>query len=509
MMFDMQCSSIPSYVAVALALVAACGSDANVPATPAPASESAVPEPAVPEPAVPEPASAPDEAVDATPATAKVEPAAIEPVEPELAAATTLRTVAVREGVLSLARQRDEPLIVMEGEPVRLRDGVFTRDPSGSAGLWPDDLPMDHEAISLAAVSLDEPLGAWSSAEHEVHRMTSVMEAYQRRGDRWRSIPLRKGVLEAYYGAFVERDGALLALRSWMGDPRKILATYDEEGEGENEEEMEARESKVDKALARAKQSWVRIAGAEGTVLPKIPANTVVLGTTTTTADGTLMAVAVSTKSEGTFVLCWPPGEALAVHSDIPDSADASGFWLGSSGEWNLLSGGVYSDAPQGYLAIARGNEWQRVAVTLPGRDTSLPFHVSGAARLPDGELWIAIADHYVGREGSAGMGGGEIVWRKPLEGTWQPVPLPKLGEDPALEPEHATGLLWAAGAVWILVGAGSAYEDDVDAPTRSAVLTTAPGTGLPTVLPNDEQLARERGPRKQVKAPEPGSEGP
>jgi hypothetical protein len=93
-------------------------------------------------------------------------------------------------------------------------------------------------------------------------------------------------------------------------------------------------------------------------------------------------------------------------------------------------------------------------------------------------------------------MGGGHIVWRKPVDGEWQPVPLPKLRDDASgreLEPFHATALFWAMDAVWIVVGAGAGYEDTVDAPTQSAVLTTRPGTAPPTVLPSEAKLRRER----------------
>lgn len=499
----------------ALALLGACGSPSET--TPAPsASMPATPVPATPVPAVVEP----------TPATPVPAPAVVEPAPapaPPAPTSTTLRAAAVREGPVTLLRQHDAPLLVLDGEPLPLVDGTFTRHPTGSAGLWPDR-PRDAEAsLVVAATSLVEPLGAWTSTVHEHMRSAYDYEVYQRKGEQWRRQPLRKGLLVAYYAAFVERDGALLALRSWAADP----AQQETESEEENPKAA-AYQAKLTRALAGAKQQWVHIAGAEPVVVPEIPAGvTLVDGTAAITTDGTLMALAEETLADGTqtVLLMWPPGQARAERVEVPELAKARLPTLVSSGEWALVGASIdgEQETEASYLALGRGREWQRVPVSLPGRASSVTT-ISGAARMPDGEVWIALANRF------EGGGDRRPVWRKPVEGPWQPVPLPAVGgkafgpakdwvrdatyddrgwvatrrSPSATVPEQAPSLLFAGGAVWIVVQGQTAYDDVGEPPSRTVVLTNAPGTAPPQRLPSAWQLELERR-NHALRAAEPG----
>jgi hypothetical protein len=496
---------LPWAMSPCLALALAC----TPPAEPEPAkAEPAKAEPATPEPATPEPTAAKAEPAKAEPAKAepaKAEPATPEPTTPALLPPLTLRTVAVRQGAITLLRQRDAPLVVIDGEPVTWVDDAFVRHPTGSKGLWTSRLPKDHDrSLTIAAVSL-EPLGAWTSTEHEIPRFNSYYEVYERSGDTWRQQPLRDGPIVAYYTAFVERDGALLALRSWASDADEAneLERIDEP-----DEDSEARRAKLDRALEQAKQVFVRIAGDEAVVAPEIPAGTRVRGDVTTTSDGTIVAFASErageSESSKTIALAWRPGQAKPERIEVPDEEQLQASSLSSSGEWVLFGGTTHEDdAPsmESYLVVGRpGGEWPRVPVSLSGRSApEMQTYVSGAARLSDGELWIAISDPYADGEGSTGAGGGQVVWRKPVEGQWQPVPLPKLRDDASgqeHEPYHATALFSTSDAVWIVVGAGAAYDSSEKVPTLSAVLTTRPGAAPPTVLPSEAQLRRERSAR-------------
>jgi hypothetical protein len=485
-----------------LALALAC----TPPAEPEPAKA----EPSKAEPAKAEPAKVEPTAAEVAPTAAKVEPTEAEPAKPEtptpaLPPPPTLRTVAERQGVITLLRQRDAPLVVIDGEPVTWVDDAFVRHPTGSKGLWSSRLPKDHDrSVTLAAVSLDE-LGAWTTTEHEIPRFSSYYEVYERNGDTWRQQPLRDGPIVAYYTAFVERDGALLALRSWASDADEANAL---DRIDEPDADSEAREAKLDRKLERAKQAWVRIAGDKAVVAPEIPAGTAVRGDVTTTSDGTILALASEqageSESRKTIALAWRPGQAKPERIEVPDEELLQASTLGSSGEWVLMGGMTYKEGNanmEGYLVVGRpGGQWSRIRVNLPGRSApELQSYVSGAARLSDGELWISISDPYKDGEGSTGAGGGQVVWRKAVEGQWQPVPLPKLRDAASgqeHEPFHATALFSASDAVWIVVGAGAAYDGSENAPTLSAVLTTRPGAAPPTVLPSEAQLRRERSSR-------------
>jgi hypothetical protein len=505
----------------ALALVIACTSPPE-----------ATPEPAATTPAATTPAAkAPADPTPAAKAPTEPTPAITEPTPTPTADAPTptpvgpLRVAAVREGPVRLLRQRDAPLVVLEGEPVPWIDGAFTRRPDAGAGLSTELSENDDAIHSLATVGGDDdPLGAWTTIVQEFMRTASIYEVYQRKDGAWRRKNLRKGVLVAYYAAYVERQGALLALQSWALD-----AKQDVYGEEDERPAASAFHTKVSRALARAQPSWVRIAGAELAAVPEIPAGLQLGGAVTTTDDGTILALASKPDADGDggVVLMWPPGASVAERVEVPGLGDASNVTLGSSGEWATLGGRTDSTAgEESYLAVGRGREWERVTVSLPGRPAGATVDIAGAARAPDGELWIAL--------GNPWQGGGDPqpVWRKPVEGPWQPVTLPTVGGDAfgpgtsrvhdmsdgrgwveitrksdPVPPEQAVGLVWAAGAMWVTLDAGDAYEGVAMAPSRTVVLTSRPGTAPATVLPPTWQILLERENHARRSA-QPGGKG-
>jgi hypothetical protein len=512
----------------ALACVAACSSP------PEPTPEPAAATPAAGTPTAATPTAGTPTPAEPTAATKAPEPAATPatptPVvaTPTPAHAAPLRVVAVREGPVTILRQHDAPLVVLEGEPVPWVDGVLARHPNGSAGLSAALSEESDTIPTLAAFDGSaDPLGAWASTMQEFMRSAAIYDVYQRTGDEWRRKDLRKGVLVAYYSAFVERDGALLALRNWAVD-----AKQDHYGEEDERPVASAFRGKVERALASAKPSWVRIAGAELAALPEIPAGMQLDGDVTTTDDGAILALAVARAKDGEdetkVVLRWPKGASEAERVEVPELAEADMLALGSSGEWAVVSGGLDREggSRESYLAVGRGSEWQRVPVSLPGRAADASVDIMGAARAPDGELWIALGNRWQD-------GDRQPVWRKPAEGQWQPVPLPSLtgaafgpaksrvrdvGDEgrgwveierpqAAVEAERATSLVWAAGAVWIAVDVGGTYEGVSLAPSRTVVLTSLPGTAPVTVLPPVWQILLERDNHAQRTA-QPGHEG-
>lgn len=516
-------------VSLALASVAGCGS----PSEPTPTPTAATPAPTASEGAKAVTPAVEPKAAPAEPTPAPAEPTVAAPAPTELAPAvptsSTLRAAAVREGAVELLSQRDAPLLVIDGEPLAFADGSFVRHAAGSRGLWPNEPTMAEQSLTLAAASLGDELGAWTSTVHEVMRSASFYEVYRRDAEQWVPVPLRKGLLVASYTALVERDGALLALQTWAADPLQEVGSESEEPDPK----AAAYFTKVTRALARAKPQWVRIAGAPDVVLPEIPSGMVPSGTATTTPDGTLMALfeAPGAEGEGTrpTLLLWRAGQAKAEPVEVPGLAKTRMTALGRSGEWALV-GGTFdgSDAAEeSYLALGRGSEWQRVPVTLPGRSSSATATISGAARLPDGELWIALGNRF------EGGGDAEPVWRKPVDGAWQPVPLPTVGGDafgPAdawvrdtqdedrgwvattrspspLAPEQAIDLVSAGGAVWIVVQGQTAFDDVGAPPPRTVVLTNASGTAPPTVLPAAWELRLERR-NHAVRSSQPGQTG-
>jgi hypothetical protein len=432
--------------------------------------------------------------------------------------------VVVREGQALLLRQRDAPLLVVDGEPRTFRDGGFPPHPSGITG-W--EVPESFTPFrDTAGVSLDAPLGAWVTSEHYSLRAGPMYTVHQHEGERWKRIDLRKGLVTAYYAAFEERDGALLALRSWFPDPEE------EANNTLGPDDLEAAyPAKLERAMAKTTQAWVTLAGPKSPSIPQIPKDMMLPGGATTTSDGTLWALAEA-KSRAEVaaaatasvdeqaaaprprlgLLMWPPGQTNAEHVDVPGLADARDVALHGSGDWALVTGATDTER---YLALGRGTEWQRIPVSLPIDANEPVVHLSAAARLPDGELWIALPYLVAG-------GDGPPVWRKPVDGSWQPVPLPEVRSDlfepsgqwarhplsdqwiPSQRPQGALklvevpSLVWAANAIWLVAGASREQldTDPIDSSARalgySVVLTTLPGDALPTLLPPTWQVRLE-----------------
>lgn len=438
------------------------------------------------------------------------------PITPAGAQASVLRPIALRKDPLALLRQHDAPLLVLDGEPLTFVDGAFVRHPVGSKGLRP--MPPGSQDPALAAVSLDEPLGTWVTSGFDALRFGPKYVVHHREQAGWKRLPLGKGIILAYYAAYAERDGALLALQSWAVDPEEEAVYF--QGPDELAERFPG---KLARAEARAKQAWIRLAGAKVTALPEIPAGMRLDDGAITTADGTLWALATTpssvvvdtdevdseeleeeeaTEQAGggepptTVLLMWPPGQVEPERIDVPDLAGAKDVALHDNGDWVIVAGAT---ATESYLALGRGKEWQRVMVSLPADATIPSVHIQGAARLPDGELWIALGDRV------DGSGSGQPVWRKPAEGAWQPVAVPEVrGEafvtdewergwwgdwtraqrqEGPVELGEASGLVWAAGSIWVVLGPIVDAGEPMDAPRHAVVLTTRPGDAPPAVL--------------------------
>lgn len=506
----------PSILALTLLTCApACGgSEAETASQPLATAPSSAPAAATPAPELAEPPASPG-----TPTTTPTTAPPTTPTTPEVApvpatpnAPGALRVVALREGPVELFRQQDAPLLALEGEPVPWVGGAFTRDPRGSGELSPDDV-FSEAYTTLAVANFGDPLGVWTSTEQDFMRSASVYGVFQRVGDHWQAQDLRKGLLVAYYAAFVERDGTLLALQQWAPDPAQAIDDY----EGDDPK-VDAQRAKLDRALTRAKPSWVALAGPKPASTPTIPAKLRPTGGVGTTADGTILALGMELVAEDrleTALLMWPPGESTAERLDVPELRNVNDPTVVSSGEWSFVTGSLDGEGgvTESYLAMGQGREWQRIPVTLPGRSDKDSRHVSGALRTPEGELWIAMGSRWDGDEQ------GQSVWRKPLEGAWQPVAIPSLSSemfgppkawvrDPSSEEGgwteverhagpvaigRASGVVWADGAVWISVYAGYAYDGMAEMQLRTAVLTTKPGTAPITVLPPAWELVLER----------------
>lgn len=346
-------------------------------------------------------------------------------------------------------------------------------------------------------------------------------------GRGWELLDLRKGPLVAYYATFVARDGALLGLRSWANDPEQDVFQF----EGEPGAEAYARAAT--RAMARADHRFVKLAGAKAAV-PKLPAGARPFAAVSG-SDGTLYALAREQgKGDETVVLLvWPPGATAAKRVVLPGAklADVS---LASSGEWALVFGA--DNDGQGtrtsYLAMGRGTEWPAVPViTTKTPRSDDPVAITGAARAEDGELWVTIGEHSM-------AGGIHPLWRKPSEGSWVEVPLPRLegwfsrdetivfdawgaSNHPWLEMQRAQGtgalrgnaLVWAEGAVWAVIEIGEAYGDDsgvyMQVP-RSLLLSTRPAAAAPVTLPPSTQMHLEQhnGLRAGAKPGQRGCEG-
>jgi hypothetical protein len=459
--------------------------------------------PPEPEPGLPAPATTPSVPATKPPAD-----------EPPVAPASPLHLIALREGSIQLVGLGATPTAVLEGEPLPLVDGVPSRGPSGSRGL-PTFAGYDSQTQALAvAGTLDASGIAWVSTEQEYDRAGSLHRVYRNRnqGKGWERAALRKGIVTAYHLAYVERDGALFGLQAWDRDPEQDH--WDPE---DDSPAARAYDRALDRALGKLHGSFVRLAG------PKIAAPVLPAGTTPSTAvttnDGTLYVLAqvVRSNTNTDVLFAWPPGAERAELVDLPD-------WhgydprLSSNGDVAMVTGESVDPKggpAQSYLAQGRGSTWERVPVSLPGRSPKASAQVIGAARTPAGELWIAVGDPWQVEPGD------QPLWRKPVDGPWQPVPLPTFGDElfgrgegfvydvtgieaqgwSAIErptlvgvTPQPTALAWIDGAMWVVLELGGAYELGVDAATpRAVLLSTAAARAEPARLPSRGELYVER----------------
>lgn len=454
-----------------------------------------------PEPAAPSPARPEDDAKTPAPQA-----------EPPKAPASPLHVVAVREGGISLMRMHGGLAAVLEGEPLPLVGGVPTRGESGGRGLPTFADAMAMNSILAIGGRLEPGSTAWVATAKEYDRASSWYEVHRNRNDGqgWQTLDLRRGLLAAYDVAYVERDGALFGLRTWSNDPRQ-----DHYSSEEDDPKARAYWRAVQKALDRARTEFVRLEGPE-VALPRLPAGTNA-SAAVTTDDGTIYAIPGGRWGDATSLLVWPAGSTEAQTVALPELT-AGNIRLEASGDVALVMGqaeGKEGGAPESYLAVGRGSEWQRIAVSLPGRPANTTPHVLDATRTPAGELWIAMGDTWQDSLGDIAL------WRKPADGAWEPVPLPAFddalfGREPGfvydvtgMEPwgwipvERAslagvrpepTSLAWHDGAVWVVVELGPAYADEVAGLLpRAALLSTGKASASPVRLPSRWELHVER----------------
>lgn len=487
--------------------------------TPKPAPAAASPSPASANAATPEPDAPSKEDTNASnkaPADAKtLAPEPDEPPEPAAAApksAGLLHIVAERIGPMDLLQWGDEPILALEGEPLALVDGVPTRRTKGGSGL----APRIWRSLTAPRFSLggdpQQPGGAWMTSAQHFDRTASVYKVYERVAQGWRALDLRKGLLVAYYSDYVERDGALLGLKAWASDPQQAHPEWDD-----SSPRAKKYRKRVERAFARAKPAWIRLAGAEVDT-PKLPEGVHPLRAVSTD-DGALHALArIEHEDDSRLVmLVWPQGSTEATQVKLPGALDPSfELAMATSGSWALLWGLERDDEgkQQSYLAVGRGTTWERVAIELPDRSDDAPKNLVGAARTPEGELWIARGDPWRLEDNEPS------IWRKPVEGPWEAVPYPETDAVPTsrakqwvhrsflspgglwahvepravnVPPAHPTGLLWADDAVWIVLDVGEAYVGD-EIPLRRTLLLTTKATDHPVVeLPSAAQIDLER----------------
>ncbi|MCX4240793.1 hypothetical protein [Paraliomyxa miuraensis] len=480
-----------------LGLLAACG--AEPPANPAE-------RPA--EPVVPSNASdaTPTDAQTTPTGTAPADAAAAEPAAPDTTAdptptipGSTLHVVALREGAVDLFVHRQAPVLSLEGEPVPWVKGRFVPEPNGARGLPPSFEPMAHIGFTRAMGGDSQaPLPTWVTLETIYDRAGARYDVHRRDGDRWRPVERTKGPIVAHYHAYVEREGALLGLQVWSPTEESY---YDES----EDEESIAAAAALERALKRARPTWVRLVGAE-VPMPKIPAKTALTGAVTT-SDGTLYAITERRSEDSPHrLLRWRPGGVDAESVVVPGLDRTYEASLSTSGDWVLAHGGIEGEgegqADEAYLAIGHADAWERIPMPLPLGDRDMPPNVLAASRAPNGELWIALGVR------DLPMGGEPVpVWRKPVDGAWEAVPLPRVelgafgpsktwifegehGRNTWVEHERepidhsstrVVGLTWAAGAIWVALQLDG---DSADHGPRSVVLTNDPTATAVTVLP-------------------------
>ncbi|MEM9455368.1 MAG: hypothetical protein AAGF11_14395 [Myxococcota bacterium] len=504
-------------LALSLAL-AGCSSSGSETPKPSPAA-AASPSPAAANVATPEadaPAKEDTKAATAEPADAKA--TAPEPTEPPDKAAAApksaglLHIVAERVGPIELAQWGDEAILSLEGEPLALVDGVPTRRTKGGSGLPPRDwLSMESPRFTFGG-DPQTPGGAWITSTQHFDRSASVYTVYERVAQGWRALDLHKGPLAAYYSSYVEHEGALLGLRAWASDPQQDVFEWDDQSP-----RAKKYRKAVERALTRAKPAWVHLAGAK-VESPKIPKG-VYPRYAVATDDRALHALArVEHEDESRLVmLVWPQGSTEATTVELPGALDESSEpTLATSGSWALLWGLARDEQgeQQSYLAVGRGTTWEQVEVKPPDHSDDGPKTIVGAAKTPKGELWIAKNDPW-GSEGH-----GPLIWRKPVDKPWQEVPYPETDAVPTsrakrwvhrslehgglwaqVEPKavdlrssaHPTGLVWGAGAVWIVLDVGEAYVGEDIHFERTLLLTTKAADHTVIELPSASKIEIER----------------
>jgi hypothetical protein len=485
--------------ATTLGLVTAC--TGNPQATPEPAAAT----PAASSPPATTTPSTADAPAKATPAPRPTGPTKAATVPVSGLPSPALRVVAVRDSPFSLRAAGGMPVLGLEGEPVPLVDGAFTRVPNAGTGLpeCADDSYVRCRMIGYAG-AMDGPLGAWVTIQEDVERVGEIVTSFHRKNDRWVQVPAPSDMLVGSYDVLVERERTVFGFPGWRPHPSGELWVGEPMMEGETHptskrwgSSPKAYVARRNKAVRKAERRWVQLAGAPVTPLETLPKQ--IVHEAVSTADGTIYALTsagglkINPESEvwdlsypgPQQLVVWRPGTTKLETVAVPD-LERAGVSLAAGNDWVLLHGRIpiSEDEHEIYLAVTKGNEWERVPLRVPGR-SSETSQVLGAAKAPDGSLWVALGTGWLEED----YVDAQPLWHKPVEGEWQPVALPPSDEAPPADPPAtlapngmAHELVGGAGAIWATLLQGN----------RMVVVTTLAGSGPAVVLPSPQQIEGE-----------------
>lgn len=501
-----------------LGLVTACTGNPQATPEPAASTPAAASTPVASAPATPTPSTVVAKA-KATPTPPPLEPTQAAKVPASDPSSPALRVVAVRDSPFSLLAAGGMPVLGLEGEPVPLVDGAFTRLPNAGTGL-PECTDSSHLACRMIgyAGAVNGPLGAWVTIQEDVERVGEMVTSFHRKNDRWVQVPAPTDMLVGSYDVLVERERTVLGFPGWRPHPSGELWVGEPMMEGETHPTSKrwgaspkAYVARRNKALRKAERGWVQLAGAPLAPLETLPKQ--VVHEAVSTADGTIYALTTvgEPKIEAgdgwnpTYpgprqLVVWRPGTTKLETVAVPDLERAS-VSLSAGNDWVLLHGRIplSEEEHEIYLAVVtKADAWERVPFSVPGRSPETSG-VLGAAKAPDGSLWVALGTGWLEEE----YVDPQPLWRKPVDGEWQPVALPQGDDAPPADAlvthvpsAMAHELVGAAGAIWATLQQGD----------RMVLVTTRPGSGPATVLPSTQQIDNEG---KRVPTLPMGEDGP
>ncbi|PRP96792.1 hypothetical protein ENSA5_35660 [Enhygromyxa salina] len=355
---------------------------------------------------------------------------------------------------------RDGPMqIIGHGRDLALSiDGwprAFGLDGLHDPGLEPplDAIERDHRVAGAYAVG---PSGDLFLVVHAVNPTRGWYDAVvlRRSPAGWQELAVDSDpALIGYYSALFLRDGAVIGLLAYRPNEEPVDLS------------SRAADERVERARARAKTGFVRLAGSSDASIPVLPADRA-LDRVQATADGTVHALAVATTSPDgppervSEVLSWPPGASAPTRARLPEPVpDHLGL---SARDADVL---VFGD--ERYLVRNDGGAWAQIPVDLsPGEEPAgAGDRILAAVSSPAGELWLTLED---------ASRGPYVLLRRPVGGDWEVVHAPVPSEaamtrrpfvyergwvqatfEDDLEHPRYDALAWVDGDLWILASFG------------------------------------------------------